>query len=167
MGVADIPNCMGTNTTLCTLMTELLGIGAYAPGVRDISVQAQYFKDPFKQETYLKDNIFLPDVNNEGAQKNHQYKANMLKLEKFVMTMFTEDTMVVPKESAHFRFFPWGSNQRSEILAFNETEIYKQDWIGLQQLDKEGKIDFLECQGNHLQFTLPWLDTEIIKKYLL
>merc|ERR1719248_3712 len=39
MGIADIPACIGTNVVLCKQMAELLGKGAYLPGVRNVSVQ--------------------------------------------------------------------------------------------------------------------------------
>ena len=65
-------------------------------------VPAQYFRDPVELEEYIENSNFLADINNERPFKNEAYKENMKKLEKFAMFMFENDTMVVPKESAHF-----------------------------------------------------------------
>jgi hypothetical protein len=80
-------------------------------GVRDLEIQAQYFRSPFNytvtlqrrgrtapcpaaprlppcgrcRQEYLDRNIFLPDINNERPIKNATYKANLVSLNKFVM----------------------------------------------------------------------------------
>ena len=56
-------------------------------------------KDPFNEHKYVNDNIFLPDINNEKSRKNSTYKENLVSLNKFSMTLFTEDSMVQPIES--------------------------------------------------------------------
>ena len=48
-------------------------------------------------------------MNNEKARKNPAYKANLLRLERFVMIRFSEDTIVVPKDSAWFGAFREGT----------------------------------------------------------
>lgn len=48
---------------------------AYVPGVKDVSVQAQYFRSTTDYSRYLADNIFLADINNEREDKNYTYKA--------------------------------------------------------------------------------------------
>merc|ERR1719454_2559876 len=97
------------------------------------------------KENYLHSNIFLPDINNELSEKNATYKANMIKLEKFVMIKFKYDFVVVPNDSSWFAYYPWGTLDRSKMLAMNETQLYREDWIGLRTLDEQGKIDFKEC----------------------
>jgi hypothetical protein len=54
-------------------------------------------------ETYLASNIFLPKINNEieaGIDLNQTFIKNIRKLNKFVMVMFSEDTMITPKTAA-------------------------------------------------------------------
>eukprot|EP01002_Notosolenus_urceolatus_P006540 NODE_2746_length_1048_cov_46.436436_g2292_i0.p2 GENE.NODE_2746_length_1048_cov_46.436436_g2292_i0~~NODE_2746_length_1048_cov_46.436436_g2292_i0.p2 ORF type:complete len:295 (+),score=87.00 NODE_2746_length_1048_cov_46.436436_g2292_i0:71-955(+) len=164
-GVADIPGCMSTNATICKIVEELLSLGAYAPGVRDIVVQAQYFKDPMQRTTYLQDNIFMPDINNEGPNKNSTYRENLMKLKNFVMIMFTEDITVVPRESEWFGYYKWGST--SEKITYNETQIYQQDWIGLKYLDEQKRLTFKKCPGAHMQFSMQYLHDEVTVPYLL
>merc|ERR1719183_2875681 len=167
MGIADIPACIGTNVILCKQMAELLGKGAYLPGVRDVSVQAQYFKDPMDKEDYLQHNIFLPDINNEGANKKATYKQNLASLERLVLIKFKYDFVVVPNDSSWFAYYPWGTLDRRKILPMNQTELYKQDWIGLKALDEQGRIVFKECPAMHMKFTLSYFRDEVLIPYLL
>lgn len=168
MGVAEIPGCIGTNLPLCKQMAELLGMGAYAPGVRDVSIQAQYFRAPMEKDEYLSENIFLPDINNENADtRKESYKTNMISLERLVLIKFTEDFIVVPQESSWFSYYPWGTLDTSKIQAMNETQLYREDWIGLRTLDEAGKVVLKECPAMHMKFTMEYFRTEVLDPYLL
>lgn len=81
-------------------MRSIARRGAYSNYVRSRVVQAQYYKDPKHLDTYLRQNIFLPDINNELGIKNETYKKNLKSLNKLVLIRFTEDITVVPKDSA-------------------------------------------------------------------
>lgn len=166
-GVSDIPSCVGTNETLCRLMGEVLGLGAYLPGVNGFSVQAQYFRDPLQRDLYLQQNIFLPDINNEGPTKNPLYKRNLESLKNFVLIKFLDDTTVVPRASEWFETFRWGTLNPASIIPYNETDLYKEDWIGLRTLDTTQRLHFLGCPGEHMQFSLDYLHEEVTLPYLL
>jgi palmitoyl-protein thioesterase len=166
MGIADIPVCVGTNVILCKQMAELLGRGAYLPGVRNVSIQAQYFKDPMAQDDYLKHNIFLPDINNEGHEKKAHYKDNLASLERLVLIKFQYDFVVVPNDSSWFAYYPWGTLDRKKILPMNQTDLYQQDWIGLKTLDTQGKIVFKVCPAMHMKFSISYFKQEVLDPYL-
>jgi palmitoyl-protein thioesterase len=105
-GVSDIPGCTNPDDGSCKLMRTIARSGVYSGYVRDHIVQAQYFKDPRKLDTYLERNIFLPDINNELKVKNVEYKRRLESLNKLVMFMFMNDVTVKPKEtSVRFVFF--------------------------------------------------------------
>ena len=72
-------------------------------------MQAQYWHDSLKEDEYRKKSLFLADINNE-VTKNSDYKANLQKLQNFVM---------VGLRSVLFQFFP---NTLSAILLHN-TDI--------------------------------------------
>jgi len=165
MGVAEIPHCLATNQTLCELMAKFLSVGAYVDGIREYQIQAQYFRSPYDYATYVARNVFLADLNNEREQKNATYKANLLKLNKLALIKFTEDTMVIPRESEWFGAFKEGAE--AEIVPMEQQPLYKEDWIGLQQLNKTNRLDLLACPGDHLQFTLEWFKTNIINRYFM
>ena len=93
----------------------------------------------------------MAKVNNDIDRKNSTYKENLLKLKKLVLVKFAEDSVVVPRESEWFGFYEIG--QTEKMLAYNETQLYIEDWIGLKTLDDNGRLDFLSSPGDHLQFT--------------
>jgi len=159
-GVADIPECTAVNETICSYVEDILEFGAYTSIAQDIVVQAQYFKDPLDIPTYLETSGFLADINNERPQKNSTYKENLSSLNQFVMFQFTEDTVVVPRESEYFGYYADGST--SHLLTLQEMDIYIEDWIGLKALDESNKLQFLPCPGNHMQFTLDWFIANVI-----
>jgi len=163
-GVFGLPHCPGENSTLCELMRELLDNGAYISWIQSFVVQAEYWHDPLAMSEYYQYNVFLPDINNALPTKNATYKANLLKLSNFVMVQFLQDTMVEPKESEWFGFYADG--QDVNIVSLNDSALYKEDWLGLQQLDTESKLHFLTVDGDHLQFTDTWFIENIIKPFL-
>eukprot|EP01147_Barroeca_monosierra_P000416 gene416-7857_t len=164
MGVSDFPYCTATNTTLCELMAEALTIGAYVDGIRNYSVQAQYFRSSYDYGKYLEKNIFLADLNNEHATKNRTYKKNLVSLNKFVMVEFTKDTMVVPRDSEVFGAFANGT--MDHVIPMRQQPIYTEDWIGLKELDASNRLIELNCPGNHLEFSMEYFRSEIITPFL-
>jgi len=163
-GVADFPNCVSVNETICAIVEEMLSFGAYTSFVQDNVIQAQYFKDPMQISTYLSSSIFLADINNEHKTKNSQYKVNLSTLNKFVLFKWNEDTVVIPRESEWFGYY--ADYSISKILPLQQMPIYQEDWIGLKTLDDGGKLLFETCPGNHMNITLPWFLENVITPYL-
>ncbi|ORZ01084.1 Alpha/Beta hydrolase protein, partial [Syncephalastrum racemosum] len=143
-GVTDIPNCMGPRDFRCNLMRSLIRYGVYSAYVQHRVVQAQYYKDPRNIEGYLAKNIFLPDLNNEGANKNQTYAENLAQLDRFVMVRFAEDRMVKPAETAWF----WTVDEEGALVPLEKQELYQDDWLGLQKLG--GRLEFLVSPGQHV-----------------
>merc|ERR1712078_433518 len=103
-GVMEWPGCSeeDMNDFICSLVRRLISMGAYSDLVRTRLVQAQYFKDPFNLKQYLHKNIFLPRINNELEVKNATYSRHIQSLDLFLMFMWQNDTVVVPRESSLF-----------------------------------------------------------------
>eukprot|EP01114_Cavostelium_apophysatum_P004392 TRINITY_DN1461_c0_g1_i1.p1 TRINITY_DN1461_c0_g1~~TRINITY_DN1461_c0_g1_i1.p1 ORF type:complete len:308 (-),score=67.27 TRINITY_DN1461_c0_g1_i1:33-956(-) len=163
-GVYGLPKCPGPNLTLCEWMNDMLDLGVYVSFVQDTLVQAEYWHDPLNEQEYINECVFLPDVNNYGPTKNMTYKKNMLTLNSFAMVQFTEDTMVHPIASEWFGFFVPGSD--SDILPLQKSDLYIEDWLGLQELDTSGRLHFLSVVGDHLQFDDAWFNSTIVGGYL-
>lgn len=53
-----------------------------------------------------------------------------MSLNKIELVQFQNDTVVFPKESEHFQ----DMDENKEIVSFYETDLYKEDWIGLKTL---------------------------------
>ncbi|KAK6645536.1 hypothetical protein RUM43_001813 [Polyplax serrata] len=163
-GVYGLPKCLGDGV-LCNSIRKLLNTAAYVPWVQDNLVQAQYWHDPLNEEIYRNYSTFIAEINNEKAIKNDSYITNLQKLETLVLVMFTEDSMVVPRESSWFGFYR--PNQAKEIVPYNQTRLYEMDLIGFKKMVEGGKVDFLQVEGDHLQFTEEWFTKTIIQRYLM
>ncbi|XP_035668253.1 palmitoyl-protein thioesterase 1-like [Branchiostoma floridae] len=158
-GVYGFPHCPGDNSTLCDYVRKLLNLGAYNSYVQSFLVQAEYWHDPLNEEEYKKASIFLADINQENVV-NQTYKTNLMKLKKFVMVMFTEDTMVEPRESEWFGFYKPGSG--TELQDLRNTTLYTEDRLGLKEMDSQGKLVFLTSDTDHLQFSKEWFTKNLI-----
>jgi len=99
-GIYGLPFCPGS-TRLCEAVRHLLHYGAYSHTVQRISVQAQYWHDPYTSEGYRQKSIFLADLNCEHPELpcNATYKEQNTKLKNMVLVKFLRDEMVLPKES--------------------------------------------------------------------
>jgi len=161
-GIAELPQCTAANWTICEFIQQLMAYGAYNPIVQSTVVQAQYFQDPLDYASFLKYNHFLTDINNL-ININGTYKQNLLTLNSLVLVQFIYDTVVVPRISEWFGEFQPGNVNR--ILQYNETQVYLQDTIGLKELDVSGRLKFVGCPGNHMQFTLDWFTQNVIVPY--
>jgi len=164
-GVADIPDCMALNSTICDLVEKLLAFGAYNTFVQNNVIQAQYFKDPMDMGAYRQYNVFLTDINNEKSTKNPKYKQHLSSLNQFALFKFDLDTVVIPRASSWFGYYKEGST--SNLLEMRQLPIYIEDWIGLKTLDEAGKLHLLDIPGeDHMQFKLPWFDKNVVSVFL-
>ncbi|PGG95727.1 hypothetical protein AJ79_09900 [Helicocarpus griseus UAMH5409] len=149
-GISSFQACSSTGDWLCKGAEALLRLGRWSAFVQSRLVPAQYYRDPEEIDQYLAYSNFLADINNEREVKNKTYKENLSKLNKFAMYMFEQDLTMVPKESAHFAEV----NATSGVVTpLKNRTIYEEDWIGLKQLDGQGKLDFKTLPGEHMRFS--------------
>jgi len=168
MGVAGLPQCPMNVTGLgaiCRSVDQLLGHHAvYSQFVQNRLAQANYYRDPTDLATYRKSGHFLPYINNEvPGKQNSTYTENFKSLEKLVLVMAQDDTMVHPKESEHFGYFKDGSDK--ELVSMKSAAWYTEDWFGLRSLDEAQKMDFYSTPGNHLKFTMDFLQKMVTKYF--
>ncbi|XP_036371521.1 palmitoyl-protein thioesterase 1 [Megalops cyprinoides] len=158
-GVYGLPRCPGESSHICDWIRKQLNSGAYSDFVQKHLVQAQYWHDPLNEELYKTHSLFLADINQERAV-NESYKKNLQSLEKFVMVKFLKDTIVDPVETEWFGFLKPGQAKETETL--QESALYKEDRLGLAEMDKAGKLVFLSSDGDHLQFTREWFNAKLL-----
>ncbi|QDZ22486.1 palmitoyl protein thioesterase [Chloropicon primus] len=162
-GVMDWPGCgKDVSDLFCRSFEAMLGWGAYSDFLRQRVVQAQYFKDPLKMETYLKKNIFLPGINNE-VHRNPQYKENLASLDLLLLYMWKGDTTVVPKESSLFGVY---NATTKKVTPLKEQAFYREDWIGLRELDEQGKLLLDVIEGNHMEIDWDFFNSTIVHGFL-
>ncbi|RDW67329.1 palmitoyl-protein thioesterase family protein [Aspergillus mulundensis] len=133
---------------VCRGAEALLRLGRWSNLVQSRFVPAQYFRDPVELDEYLENSNFLADVNNERVLKNVTYKKNLSSLNRFAMFMFEDDTIVHPKESS---WFAEVNTTTGEVTPLRERDIYKEDWLGLRELDEKGALEFGMLSGEHMQ----------------
>jgi len=161
LGVAGIPKCNmnGGLAAICKTVDELAQLGGYTSFVQDRLAQANYLRDPKELDKYRKDCHFLPYINNEiQGKQNATYTKNWVALEKLVLVMAENDTMVQPRESEHFGFYKDGSNDKADLITMEQGPWYTENWFGLKDLNEAKKIDFLSTPGDHLRFTMEFLE---------
>jgi palmitoyl-protein thioesterase len=160
MGVSELPLCKKTDW-LCKKRNAFLKKQVWLDSVQKRVIPAQYFRDPKDYDNYLKYSNFLADINNERDKVHQQYRDRLANLSKFVMVSFSQDTTLVPKDSASFNDY----SQTGEQIEFEDTMIYKEDRIGLKSLNEAGKIDFLSLDSDHMEVP-DWFIHKIARTYI-
>ena len=159
-GISEFQNCAGDDW-LCKTWSTYLKSNTWSAWVQSHLIPAQYFRDPEDVDSYLKYSNFLADINNERDKKNATYKENIEKLEHFVMYMFANDTVVVPKQSG---FFHEVNTTSGEITKLQDRPIYKEDWLGLKTLDQAKRLHMETIPGDHMHLSDDVL-SEVFTKY--
>jgi palmitoyl-protein thioesterase len=66
---------------------------------------------------------------------------------------FQNDTILVPRETSWFGYYPDGASSSTPVLPPQKTKLYTEDWIGLKTLDDAGKVRFISVPGGHIEIT--------------
>ena len=106
--------------------------------------------------------VFLPYLNNM-KNTTEEKRIAMESLNAALFIMFSNDTMIYPKETAWFHEL---QADYATILPMEQTNLYTQNLNGLKTLNEAGKLTFLEWPGAHLQFTKEQI-REVIAPFLL
>ncbi|KAM0462148.1 hypothetical protein ACHAPV_002346 [Trichoderma viride] len=154
-GINEFKTC-GNSDLLCKGAMALLRFNTWSNFVQSRLVPAQYYRDLTDYDSYLQGSNFLADINNERELKNEQYKKNIASLTNFVMYMFEDDTTAIPKQSSWF-----AEVNGTEVTPLREQTQYKEDWIGLRQLDEKGGLRFRSITGEHMQ-----IPEEVLKEVM-
>ncbi|KAF1345081.1 Alpha/Beta hydrolase protein [Delphinella strobiligena] len=153
-GIAKFQEC-GTWDLLCRGAMAAVKGNAWGEWVQGNIVPAQYYREVNEStglgsEEYVLHSNFLADVNNEGETKNRVYRRRLAGLERFVMYVFEEDKTVLPKESGWFA----DVNATSlEVTELRNRTMYKEDWLGLRELDEKDALVFRTAPGAHMRLT--------------
>ncbi|CAN0921834.1 Biotin carboxylase 1, chloroplastic [Linum grandiflorum] len=154
VGRAIVELCDGgpPSGIICIILDALLKLEIYSNYVQEHLAPSGYLKIPTDMDDYMKGCRFLPKLNNEiQSLRNDDYRERLTSLENLVLIMFDQDTILIPKETAWFGYYPDGAF--GTILPVNETKLYVEDWIGLRTLDEAGKVKFVTMSGNHLEIS--------------
>ncbi|KAM7261997.1 hypothetical protein ACFE04_021074 [Oxalis oulophora] len=149
-GVAFVPLCGSSN--LCHIVDNLIKADIYSDYIQAHLAPSGYLKIPDDISNYLHSCKYLPRLNNEHPdERNSTYKERFTSLDNLVLIMFENDTVIVPKESSWFGFYPDGAF--SQVVPPQQTKLYLEDWFGLRTLDEAGKVKFISVQGGHIEIS--------------
>lgn len=147
MGVYTVPNC--ADGTFCDILNSVVRFAVYNGLAQNLVGAANYFKDSRSYKSYLASARYLPDLNNERSTKNATHKQRFSSLEGVMLVMFTNDTVINPKETAWFGYY----DENLNLKDMTETPLYQEDYIGLKTLDVTGRLKRIKLPGQHLQFS--------------
>ena len=158
MGVTDIPHCF--SGPFCALVNSVARDMVYSSLVQNMIGPAGYFRDTYHLDKYVAGSVFLPHLNNEEDDEDAKAarKARFSALNGALLMMFTEDTMVYPKESEWFQELAADGT----VQPLEDSDFYKNDYIGLRALNEANKVTFSSVVGDHLQFSQDDIDNTII-----
>ncbi|GER34756.1 alpha/beta-Hydrolases superfamily protein [Striga asiatica] len=107
-GTASVPLC-GTGV-FCNLADVLIKSEIYSDYVQAHLAPSGYLKLPNNIDGYLDKCRFLPKLNNELPQeRNATYKERLTSLQNLILIMFEHDTVLIPKETSWFGYYPNGA----------------------------------------------------------
>jgi palmitoyl-protein thioesterase len=109
------------------------------------------------QTAFLAGSHYLANINNEKEEKNPDA---LTSLDNFVLVKWISDTSIIPSESSHFGFYNLG--QDNTTLSLQELPMYMHDWVGLKEMDMEGRLHFKEMEGDHMDFNWAWFSENIV-----
>ena len=157
-GIVDYRTC-GAADLLCRGAMALLHSNTFGAYLQGHLVPAQYFRDPADLAPYREASNFLADVNNERPHKNPRYADHVAALAHLALYMFEDDTTVIPKQTAWF-----DDVDGDTVTPLRARALYKEDWLGLQRLDRRGGLHSRTTPGDHLQLSDEVL-TDAFKAY--
>ncbi|XP_039036277.1 palmitoyl-protein thioesterase 1-like isoform X2 [Hibiscus syriacus] len=158
-GTASVPLC--GSGFLCLIADKLIKSEIYSDYIQAHLAPSGYLKLPNDILHYLKKCRFLPKLNNElPDERNSTYKERFTGLQNLVLIMFEHDTVLIPKETSWFGFYPDGAFK--PVIRPQDTKLYTEDWIGLKALDDAGKVHYINVSGGHLG-----ISNEDMKKHVV
>ncbi|XP_019461080.1 PREDICTED: palmitoyl-protein thioesterase 1-like isoform X1 [Lupinus angustifolius] len=158
-GTASTPLC--GSESVCKVVDAIIKLEVYSGFVQAHVAPSGYVKIPTDMADYLSGCKFLPKLNNEiASERNSTYKDRFSSLQNLVLIMFENDTIIIPKETAWFGYYPDGAFH--PVLAPQQTKLYTEDWIGLRTLDEAGKVKFISVSGDHLRISESDIKTYIV-----
>jgi palmitoyl-protein thioesterase len=158
MGVDAVPHCF--EGVACKIVNTVAKKFVYSEWAQNWIAPAGYFRDVNDMATYEKKSVFLPALNNEHTTSEYAQlrKSSFSGINAGLFGMFTQDTMIYPKETAHFQ----GLDKHGNVMDLEDMDFYKDDFIGLKALKDGGKVEFSKIEGDHLQFTTEYIKDTVI-----
>ena len=130
----------------------------FTDGYQESWAPAGYWREPGKYKKYLEKSSFIAYANNE-VDFSQERKDKFLGVENHLYILWDNDGTIIPTESSH-----WGqwAEDSYTLLHRNQTRVYKDDLIGIRQLEEEGRAEFVNIPGVHMEYTFDQVDSIVI-----
>lgn len=155
-GVFRYPYCEEYFSILCGAVQWVIESGAYWTLPQKYVAPMTYWHDP-DETKYRESSTFLAKINNE-VEFNEDYAQNLSKLRHLVLVKYETDKAIVPKSSSWFGFFDSSGNE----FPMEETAVYKNDRLGLENMKQNGQLVLLEAPRDHLELDKDWFVENIL-----
>ena len=149
-GTHQLPHCL--RGVVCHILNSFADWFCYKGYVQNTFGPSGYFRVSNHLERYKNSKSVLLQVNNLGKNCDEKAKIRFELLEKLVLIQFKRDTMITPKESAHFQEL----DEKHKLIDMKDTEIYKKNLFGLKTLDDNNKIVKIIVDEKHCYYS--WED---------
>lgn len=155
-GVSSLPNT-DRNSYIGGLIDWVVDKTIQYSFMERILSPADYWRDPNDMNKYLNTSRFLAEANNE-VHYSEDRKEAWKHLNNALFIQWSEDQTVIPKESAH-----WGQyDENFEVVHRYETNLYRQDLIGIKFLEDNLKANYIEFPGDHMNFNFTQINQFVL-----
>ena len=155
-GTHQLPHCQRGVT--CHTLNSLVDWFVYKGYIQDSIGPAGYFRVSNHLDRYTDSKSLLLDINNQGENIDINAKNRFSSLDLLILIAFKRDTMISPKESAHFGEY----DEKHKVVDMKDTDIYKNDLFGLKTLDEANKIKKFWVDEVHCNYNFVDIDMYII-----
>jgi palmitoyl-protein thioesterase len=124
--------------------------------IQKCAAPATYWHDTNEQR-YRDKSTFLAVINNE-KQFNPDFVSNLQKLNRLVLVKYEDDGAIVPNESTWFGFY----DRLGLQFPMEDTEMYKNNKLGLREMKESGKLVLLLSPRDHLEIDEAWFAQNVV-----
>lgn len=91
------------NSATCYILNYLTHLTYFLPFMQNTLTTNNYVRQGEKLDEYYEYQMFLPFLNNEVFHPDFaRYRNNIMKLNSFTMVQWDDDSVLFPRETAHF-----------------------------------------------------------------
>ena len=155
-GTHQLPHCL--RGVVCHILNSFADWFCYKGYVQKTFGPSGYFRVSNHLDRYKKSKSLLLKVNNMEKNYDPNAKSRFENLEKLVLVQFKRDTMITPRESAHFQEL----DDKHNLIDMKDTEIYKNNLFGLKTLDEANKIVKFLVDEKHCYYSWEDLNEYVI-----
>ncbi len=150
-GIFGLPGTIDERFKWLDYMEEYAYHVLYSKAIQKLVGFAGYWHDTLHYEKYIRKACFLPYINNEIPHDDDAlFKKNICSLKNMVLVMSANEEVIEPKVSCHFGFYK--QNSKEEIEDLIDSELYKQDKLGLKTLHESGRLQLRLADCTHSNF---------------